>query len=137
MSRVAVLFGALAAALRAATTSGAEIPRAAAALLHQRHDVPKAGTDRRAFTRFQRVASRASKTHFIKRDAAGATWRACRLPHSAPMVVAVYHEGGRRRYKQFRSRADVTGAPAVLEHVNGFGQVTKRERLDSTAGTPQ
>lgn len=52
-------------------------------------------------------------------------------PHSQPHFVAVLRgDGGRRAYHRCNTREQaLQHRPYLVEHVNGFGQVTRRERL--------
>ncbi len=57
-------------------------------------------------------------------------------PHSAPMVTAICRrpDGTGRRYFQCRTREQaIAHHPYLIEYVNGWGQVTRRERLSPEA----
>jgi hypothetical protein len=53
-------------------------------------------------------------------------------PHATPMVIAICRapDGSGRRYHQCITRDQaMKHGPYLIEHVNGWGQVTKRERF--------
>lgn len=53
-----------------------------------------------------------------------------RTPHSEPHFVAVVREDGRRKYHRCNTRTQaLQHKPYLIEHVNGYGQVVRRERL--------
>ncbi len=57
-------------------------------------------------------------------------------PHSSPMVIAICRapDGG-RRYHQCATRDQaIAHGPYLIEHVNGWGQVTRRERSKGAPG---
>ena len=61
---------------------------------------------------------------------------ASRPPHSSPFVVAVCRraDGTGRVYHRCRTRDQAAAhKPYLIEHVNGWGQVTRRERLSAGA----
>ena len=53
-----------------------------------------------------------------------------RWPHSTPTVIAICRSRNGRKYYQCATRDQaIAHAPYLIEHVNGWGQVTRRERL--------
>lgn len=132
MSRISRLFIAAAGALAAIARGGATLGGEDAAFLMQRHDSPppEEKRARKKFRDFRRMAGRVARTHFLKRDARGPRWRGYLLPHSAPMAIAIVRdENGKRQYKPALDPAKPPKGTVRIEHINGFGQVVRRERV--------
>jgi hypothetical protein len=55
-----------------------------------------------------------------------------RAPPGQPVFIAVVRDNGRRRYHHCHTRSQALAhQPYLIEHVNAYGQVTKRERLEA------
>ncbi len=58
--------------------------------------------------------------------------RHAKRPHAQPSFVAIVRGPDGRKYHQCHTREQALAhKPICIEHVNGFGQVTRRERLES------
>jgi hypothetical protein len=75
---------------------------------------------------FERVA-RAERRFFVK----GGRWfLRPHSPHQPKFIAVVRTSSGGRKYHQCHTRDQAMAhKPYLIEHVNGFGQVTHRERL--------
>jgi len=55
-------------------------------------------------------------------------------PHGSPLFIAISRTPSGRRYHQCATRDQALNhKPYVIEHVNGWGQVTRRERFPAGA----
>jgi hypothetical protein len=58
-----------------------------------------------------------------------------KMPHATPKVIAICNVDGKRKYQHCRTRDQALAFhPTIIEHVNGFGQVTLRERQNRPTG---
>lgn len=108
------------------------IPRPVMDFIGADRESPHRERERRAMNRLRFAAVRAGKDHFLKLDRAGSRWRSYRKPHAFPQYLAIARDGqGRRRYHYCNTRDQaLTHHPYRIEHLNGHGQVTRRELVE-------
>ena len=132
MSRIVALYVGLAAIMTGVARGAARvIPQPVVDSLMSPPPSPLTKREQRAFAHLRDVAAAAGRRQFLKQDLGGKRWRPYRQPHSQPQFMAISRtaSGGRKYYLCFTRDQALQHKPYLVEHLNGFGQATHKERL--------